>query len=96
MIRKFEELIRLTFQNKVDISPKKEMSTYYSPALAPFETVKCPMNTITLFVGDTEELWLKNLAKVGARTSVLFEGLNDGISVPRCTIKLQASNNRKF
>ncbi|VBB27396.1 unnamed protein product [Acanthocheilonema viteae] len=86
---------QFTFRKgKVGTSPKEEIGTSYPSALTVFETVKYCMNTITL-VGDIEELWLKNLAKVGVRASILFEGLNDGISAPRCTIKLQAPNNRE-
>ncbi|CAG9540303.1 unnamed protein product [Cercopithifilaria johnstoni] len=86
---------QFTFRkNKVGTSAKEEVGTSYLPALTVFETVKYLVNTVTL-VGDTEELWLKNLARVGARASIVFEGLNDGISTPHCTIKLQTSNSRK-
>ncbi|VDK75176.1 unnamed protein product [Litomosoides sigmodontis] len=86
---------QFTFRKgKVGISPKEQMGISYPQELTVFETVKDLMKTITL-VGDIEQAWLKNLAKVGARTYVLFEGLNDGISAQRCTVKLQASNNGK-
>ncbi|EFO28219.1 hypothetical protein LOAG_00277 [Loa loa] len=94
--RNFPHVLQQQFafrKGKVDTSPK-EVGAYCPPALAVFATVKYPMNTITL-IGDTKVLWLRNLAKVGARTSILFEGLNDGISSPRCTIKLQTSNSNK-
>uniref|UniRef100_A0A1I8EBD5 Uncharacterized protein n=2 Tax=Wuchereria bancrofti TaxID=6293 RepID=A0A1I8EBD5_WUCBA len=81
-------------KGKVGTSSKEGIGTCYSPTLAVFKTVKYPISTITL-VGDIEELWLKNLAKVTTGTSILFEGLNDGISAPRCTVKLQPSSSNK-
>lgn len=87
--------MHFTLQGKVSTSSEEEVGTPYSPALTVFETTKHLMNTVTLVV-DIEELWLKNLAKLGARTSILFEGLNDEISAPRCIIKLHASNSRNF
>lgn len=71
------------------------MGISYPPTLTVFGTAKDLMKTITL-IGDIEQAWLKILAKVGARTYILFEGLNDGITTQRCTIKLRASDNRKF
>ncbi|KAM3726395.1 UDP-N-acetylmuramoylalanine--D-glutamate ligase [Dirofilaria immitis] len=81
--------------NKVSILSVQEMDLYYPAALSVFEAVEYPVNMITLFFGYTEELWLKNLARIGVRASILFEGLNDGINTPICTVKLQASSSRK-
>ncbi|KAM3726396.1 Dolichyl-diphosphooligosaccharide--protein glycosyltransferasesubunit [Dirofilaria immitis] len=87
---------QFTFRkNKVSILSVQEMDLYYPAALSVFEAVEYPVNMITLFFGYTEELWLKNLARIGVRASILFEGLNDGINTPICTVKLQASSSRK-
>ncbi|VDP12665.1 unnamed protein product [Onchocerca flexuosa] len=83
-------------KGKVGNSPVKEMDSYYPAALSTFEILKYPLNMITLFIDDIEKLWLKNLAKIGSRASILFERLNDGISAPVCVVKLQASNSGKF
>ncbi|KAK6110341.1 hypothetical protein QQG55_39430 [Brugia pahangi] len=82
-------------KSKVSTLSKEEIGACCSPTLTVFKTVKYPTSTITL-VGDIEQLWLKNLAKVTMGTSIRFEGLNDGISAPRCTVKLQPSSNKKF
>uniref|UniRef100_A0A915Q1V3 Ribosomal protein/NADH dehydrogenase domain-containing protein n=1 Tax=Setaria digitata TaxID=48799 RepID=A0A915Q1V3_9BILA len=80
-------------KSKVDTSLKEGLGEY-PVELTTFKIVEYPVDTIKLFVGNSDECWLKHLAKIGDKASILFEGLNDGIVAPRCTVKMEKSRNR--